>query len=286
MLDLESKYKDFAKTITGYWPQYYVEFIKNLHRVEPILRKLGVSVVYRLTLDDFGKLFKENSTVIILFTHWKKEVNSVFLARSEYVRFLEHYPDFLEYVQHSRELLEWLSTNSHSLKSPAMEKLTNKKGVERNNLVMFKDNRVYVDYDQIVRHHLKEINIETYLELLRNTATSKVEFFDGLKGLYDIVEKIPTEFYGVLDLNVCQVEDLAFAVRKCRPDCHPIYKMEFIHEKEKGEEGVDPAFMLRFYLVLFKYLKCKDLTYFRALIDVADELKRSFKKNRSKRRTA
>lgn len=280
MLDRESKDKDLAKTITGGWFQYEVMFLKILNRVEPMLKKLGVKIICRLTLDDFGKLFKEKNTVIILFTHWMKEPNSTYFNRNDYVKFLEDHPDFMEYVGHSKELLEWLSRNSRSLKSIALQKLSNKKGDERTNIVMFKDNKVYADYDQIVCQHLKEIQVNTYLELLRNTNTSKVEFFDGLKGLYDIVERIPVDFYGVLDLNVCEVEDLVFALRKCRPDCHPIYKIEPIHKNEREREGVgvNPAFMLCFYLVLFKRLRSKDLTYFDALVDIVGEFKKCYQK--------
>jgi hypothetical protein len=43
--DLESENKDFAKTIASGWPQYKTTIIKVIHKVEPVMKELGVNII-------------------------------------------------------------------------------------------------------------------------------------------------------------------------------------------------------------------------------------------------
>lgn len=62
--------RDFLKN--KIWEKYDFQFVKYLNKVEPRLVKLGLKIVHKLTLQDFGKLFRDSSNkVIILFSHWK-----------------------------------------------------------------------------------------------------------------------------------------------------------------------------------------------------------------------
>jgi hypothetical protein len=94
-----------------------------------------------------------------------------------------------------------------------------------------------------------------------------VEFYDGLKGVDDIIEQIPTNFHNLLDLNVCRSKGLTDALEKYRPNCY-YRRKENIFENRKGE-SVKLDFMLRFYMVLFKHLNRIDLTYFNAYRETA-----------------
>jgi hypothetical protein len=72
--DIQTGDKDFAKTIKGGWFQYKTNIISNLREILAILENIGVTVIHRLTLEDFGKLLNRNTAkVIILFSHWKEE---------------------------------------------------------------------------------------------------------------------------------------------------------------------------------------------------------------------
>ncbi len=96
---------------------------------------------------------------------------------------------------------------------------------------------------------------------------SKVEFYDGLKGLDDIIAQIPINFHNLIDLNVCRSKGLVESVKKNRPNCYYRHKKN-IFEKGKGE-AVKLDFMLRFYMVLFKHLNRNELTYFSAYREAA-----------------
>jgi hypothetical protein len=98
-------------------------------------------------------------------------------------------------------------------------------------------------------------------------AKSKVEFYDGLKCLDDIIAQIPINFHNLLDLNICRSKGLADALKKFRPNCYYRCKAD-IFENRKGE-AVKLDFMLRFYMVFFKHLNRSETTYFNAYREVA-----------------
>jgi hypothetical protein len=280
--DLESENKDFAGTIPGKWPQYEVAVMRVLQEFLPAMRDLGVHIVHRLTIRDFGNLFRESSVkAIVLFTHWKEVSNHTCFTQKEYLEFLEGHPDFLKWVSHSPELLAWVGDRSEHLKSLVESRQAELKAVEKPPLVVLRDGEIHADYDKIVDSHLKDLEVETYLEMLKHSRTSEIEFFDGMHRLYDIVMQIPTEFYGILDLNVCQCQDLVYAVKKSRPYCH----VRFMIDRPKAcrMEGVRPDFMLYFYWVFFNHLKRKSLPYLEALQEVVAAFYEIFKKNFKRR---
>jgi hypothetical protein len=62
-------HRDFVKGQV--WEKYDFQFVSHLRKVEPRLLKLGLKVVHKLTLRDFGRLLRDPSnTVVILFSHW------------------------------------------------------------------------------------------------------------------------------------------------------------------------------------------------------------------------
>jgi hypothetical protein len=72
----DSLERDLVKNID--WDRYEESFVRYLKKIEPQFLKLGVRVIHRLTLQDYGKLFRDSSNkVIILFSHWKKTADTV-----------------------------------------------------------------------------------------------------------------------------------------------------------------------------------------------------------------
>lgn len=66
----QSNNADFAKGFAGGWAQYYLQFVRDLESVEPLLRKWGVVVIHNATFGDFAKVFSGRFDVVILFSHW------------------------------------------------------------------------------------------------------------------------------------------------------------------------------------------------------------------------
>jgi hypothetical protein len=266
MADCESGDKDFFKKF-DVCNCYEHLFISHFREIEPVLSDLGVTVIHHLTLNDFGHLFKNSKAkIIILFTHWKEEKNHTCFKQQDYLEFLDRHPAFLDYTVHRPDLLSWLLKRNNSLKSLVEAKLEKQKKHKNMPLIGIKGNEIYGDYDEIIRRHLSEMEEGTYVELLRNTFTSKVEFFDGLKGLYDIIQQVPTNFHGLLDLTVCRCQDLTTALKKCRPHCYFKYKINMFDEKNGDKVLAD--MMLHFYKILFKHLNRSRLTYFEAYREV------------------
>lgn len=69
----QSKNADFAKQFVGGWTQYYLQFVRDLESVEPLLRKWGVVVVRDATIGDFARLLVQSFDVVILFSHWDED---------------------------------------------------------------------------------------------------------------------------------------------------------------------------------------------------------------------
>lgn len=52
--------------------EYIYQILNDLRTVEPVLTNLGLKVIHKLKLKEFGELFKHNKyDVIILFSHWE-----------------------------------------------------------------------------------------------------------------------------------------------------------------------------------------------------------------------
>jgi hypothetical protein len=91
--------------------------------------------------------------------------------------------------------------------------------------------------------------------------SNSIEFDDGLADIQSIVNKIPLDFYGILDLCVCHPEELTKMLRKFRPNC----LVKYTHKK------ATPFLWIYFYMVLLKYLKDYDVTYLEALEKIINE---------------
>jgi len=82
-----------------------------------------------------------------------------------------------------------------------------------------------------------------------------VEFYDGFAEITQIVNEIPIDLSGIIDLCVCHPKELTFALRKLRPN----YLVRFT------DKEATPFFWLYFYLALFSHLANNELTYLDAL---------------------
>ncbi len=93
-----------------------------------------------------------------------------------------------------------------------------------------------------------------------------IEFHDGFHGVTAILEKVPENFAGILDLCVCHPRDLTVALRQHRPACLTKYI----------DNRATPYFWLFFYLALFKDLSSHNRSY----PDSFDSTLREFRKKR------
>ena len=284
--DLQKENKDYAKSVTKIcprdpWKKYRKDIIEVILKVEPIMKNVGVTVIHQLTLKSFGEILHDNKfDVVVLLTHLKKEPNCSCFTKERYLTFLEKYPDFMDQVAHSGEASDWLHKNSKNLSFRAKAKLLEQRKWKNTPYVEFRNGLVHVKYDDVVYDHLENMKCETFYELLKRTNTSKIEFYDGLKDLYDVTMQIPADYNRFIDLNVCMPEDFAVVLRKCRPHCHVKYK--FDTPNPAGLQGVIPRFMLHFYKTLFIHISRNNLTYLQAVEQVtAEYLKQGRKKGGS-----
>jgi len=283
--DLFTENKDFVKIHAGgrrnqpeeVWKKYENDIVKVLDNVIPVIQKAGCRFQRNLTFEKFKELVNTSENeVIILFTHWKNNPNHTVFTRHRYINFLEAHPDFLEHITHSSETLKWLlGAISHS-RSLLNQKLQQQEQEGNTPLVELKNDFVLVDYDNIVYHHIKKLAPDTFLELLKNTHSSEVEFHDGLKDLYEIVTVIPQDFDRMICLDICSAYDLAVALKKLRPSCHLNFKHDI--PAEGFNPGVIPRFMLFFYMALFIHLSQKSSTYLQAFKDISFEFLEEEKK--------
>lgn len=149
--DLKRTDKEFAKMFEAGWARYNIEIIQVLEGLKKEYNKVGLNIVYDLTLSNFRKLFL-NYDVVILFSHWKE---------------------------------------------------------------------------------------------------NEIEFSDGFVNTTEILNHIPNDFNGIVDLCVCSPKELAMGIRKTKMNCVVKYT--------NGK--AIPSFWLHFYSVLFNYLKNNDVYY-------------------------
>lgn len=88
--------------------------------------------------------------------------------------------------------------------------------------------------------------------LFSHAENSSVEFHEGLVEIDRVVQQIPEQFDGILDITMCFSRELFRALRRERPKCFPFYATE---------ESLDAQAWLFFYKALFMYLKHRDLSY-------------------------
>jgi hypothetical protein len=91
-----------------------------------------------------------------------------------------------------------------------------------------------------------------------------IEFADGLTGIDSIIEAVPVNFDGLIDLCVCHPKRLAIELRAQRPNC----LVKFIDKR------ATPSFWLAFYSVLFRHLHSSQMSYPNAMMDVISEFKK------------
>ena len=96
----------------------------------------------------------------------------------------------------------------------------------------------------------------------RNGGT--IEFFDGMATASDILALIPMDFSGMIDLCVCNPEELYLRLKHERVDC----------VVKRIEVDATPGLWLYFYHALFKVLREADTTYTHALETVVNEFRR------------
>lgn len=116
------------------------------------------------------------------------------------------------------------------------------------NLTLKKFRQLFNKYEVIILFsHWKEDNIE---------------FEEGLIPITNVVDAIPGDFEGVLDLSVCHPAKLGQLIREQKENCFAKYT----------NTKVDPPVLwFNLYSVLFQYLNNEDKYYLDALEDVIDE---------------
>lgn len=89
----------------------------------------------------------------------------------------------------------------------------------------------------------------------------RVEFRDGLAPTETIIEQVPVDYAGIVDLCVCHPTELAKKLRLERPN------VSFIRFTNAS---ATLSLWLWFYLALFRYLEEKPDTYLNALNELCD----------------
>ncbi|KJU81627.1 hypothetical protein MBAV_006189 [Candidatus Magnetobacterium bavaricum] len=82
-----------------------------------------------------------------------------------------------------------------------------------------------------------------------------IEFFDGFATIPEIVDVVPYNFSGILDLTVCNPTTLVVKLKEKNRD----------YLIKSGFGNATPVVWMGFYLALFKYLHDNDSTYIKAL---------------------
>lgn len=91
--------------------------------------------------------------------------------------------------------------------------------------------------------------------LFSHWSDDAVEFHDGLMDCDLVIERVPFEYRGIIDLCVCHPAKLVKRLRKMRPNC----LIKWIDAK------ATPAIWMYFYAALFLYLKRGKRSYLRGL---------------------
>ncbi|MBF0338860.1 MAG: hypothetical protein HQL05_13650 [Nitrospirae bacterium] len=82
-----------------------------------------------------------------------------------------------------------------------------------------------------------------------------MEFFDGFATIPEIVDAVPYDFTGILDLDVCNSEPLVVKLKE--------KNLKYLIKSGYGE--ATPVVWMGFYLMLFRYLYDNNATYIEAL---------------------
>lgn len=147
-------------------------------------------------------------------------------------------------------------------------------------------NNVYSKYEFQILSHLKivepkieesgasiiySLTLKKFGDLLRNSKfeviilfshwkKNAVEFFDGYASTDRIIDQIPVDFSGFIDLTVCHPDELIVNLHKKREHCMT----------KSALNKVTPFIWLYFYELLFRHLKENNLSYLKALEDTIE----------------
>lgn len=121
---------------------------------------------------------------------------------------------------------------------------------------VFKEMGVTIEYNVTLEMfgNLFSQNFQV-ITLFSHWREDAVEFSDGFADIASIVEQIPINFVGVLDLCVCHPKPLVTALKETRPHC-------LIRDTNRK---ATPYIWLFFYLCLFKQMQSENVSYFDAL---------------------
>jgi hypothetical protein len=95
-----------------------------------------------------------------------------------------------------------------------------------------------------------------------------IEFWDGPCSVEELVDQIPVDFNGVIDLSVCHPFGFADQVARHRPNCSVCY----------AEYAVSPSIWAEIYCSIFEVLRRTGMDYREAVTRVTLEYRRQAKK--------
>jgi hypothetical protein len=102
------------------------------------------------------------------------------------------------------------------------------------------------------------------------TGSGAVEFWDGPFSVEAMVEQIPPEFEGVIDLSVCHPFGFADRAARQKPNCSVWY----------AEKEVSPSIWAEFYSSIFEVLRQSGMDYREAATRVVLEYRRQSKRGK------
>jgi hypothetical protein len=100
----------------------------------------------------------------------------------------------------------------------------------------------------------------TVLILFSHWKDDSVEFADGVFKVSDVIDCIPDDYSGIIDLGICHPISLAREVQTRKPGCLVRYT----------DTVATPYYWLHFYVVVFKLLNESRLTYLKAVEAAVD----------------
>jgi hypothetical protein len=108
--------------------------------------------------------------------------------------------------------------------------------------------------------------LNSVVTLFTHWTVAGVEFCDGILSLPKLIERVPFDFSGVLDLCVCHPDDLGALVLRDRPFCTVRYL----------SNRANPIFWLGFYAALYEILALRrGRTYSEELTELAIQFRHS-----------
>ncbi len=212
-----------------YWEIVYAPVARAVRRICGVAENLGVTVVRNAQLSDLGRLLFK-FTVVTMVTHWR------------FVRIrpedLSNAPSMLQTISLRRTLIERalhgeLTKLDAGLFDAPMLNMPNEQLASDLNIIITDAHRLYhspaddesedsrCDIDLLSTKPLNRLT-RAALELsfpghLRPAPA--VQFADGMKTIPEVIETIPLDFSGLLDLTICNSVILGEAIKNFRSAC-------------------------------------------------------------------